>query len=372
MAKATSAEDYKLISSFEEVRKTLMDTRFSDRLEKPLAFWALPNDRRLPLAFLGRTLRDLLDTPFAELSSTPGIGQKKISSLVRLLHRAINEEPPTVSFDIEGLTGQSKKTAETEADAGGESHAFNPAIVSEALWVKWQETVRRNGIGYERLGRLAPTLQSLPTVIWHTPLVDYLNYTVGEIRQFKTHGEKRVRVVLEVFFVVNEMLTSAGQSEHLAVRLTPKFIAPIEHWGNELVRAQNLPSLDSIQDNLVIPLLDQIKIDVGDTVFKLAESRLGIGAAPQSVRVQSRRMGVTRARVYQLLDECSKVMDVRWPEGRQRFAEWEEAFKTQGATDADLKLFHTTRELFFPEKYEEFSARIDSDEQLDSVLEASV
>ena len=91
MAKATSAEDYKLISSFEEVRKTLMDTRFSDRLEKPLAFWALPNDRRLPLAFLGRTLRDLLDTPFDELSSTPGIGQKKISSLVRLLHRAINE-----------------------------------------------------------------------------------------------------------------------------------------------------------------------------------------------------------------------------------------------------------------------------------------
>ena len=83
--KVTSAEDYKIVSSFQSVRKTLLDEKFADRLEKPLAYWAMPNDRRLPLAFLGRTIKDLLATPFEELSATPGIGQKKISSLVKLL-----------------------------------------------------------------------------------------------------------------------------------------------------------------------------------------------------------------------------------------------------------------------------------------------
>ena len=85
MVKIASAEEYKLFNSFEEVRKTLLDERYADRLEKPLAYWALPNDRRLPLAFLGRTLNELLNTPFEQLSATPGIGQKKITSLVKLI-----------------------------------------------------------------------------------------------------------------------------------------------------------------------------------------------------------------------------------------------------------------------------------------------
>ena len=72
MAKASSAEDYKLSSSFEEVRKKLLIEDFSGRLSKPLAYWALPNDRRLPLAFLGRTVGDLLNTPFGELTEHAG------------------------------------------------------------------------------------------------------------------------------------------------------------------------------------------------------------------------------------------------------------------------------------------------------------
>ena len=96
-------EDYKIVSSFQSLRKTLLDDKFADRLEKPLAYWALPNDRRLPLAFLGRTIKDLLATPFEELSATPGIGQKKISSLVKLLSRATKDHPPAVPFGLERI-----------------------------------------------------------------------------------------------------------------------------------------------------------------------------------------------------------------------------------------------------------------------------
>ncbi len=90
LARTMSVEELQMVSHFEGLRRMLLSDAYVDHLDKPLAYWALPTDRRLPLAFLGRTLRDLLGTPFVELSATPGIGRKKIASLVQLLARAAN------------------------------------------------------------------------------------------------------------------------------------------------------------------------------------------------------------------------------------------------------------------------------------------
>jgi hypothetical protein len=348
MNKVTSVEDYKIVSSFQSLRKTLLDDKFADRLEKPLAYWALPNDRRLPLAFLGRTIKDLLATSFEELSATPGIGQKKISSLVKLLSRATKDHPPAVPFGLNELNEPKKGAAEKPRQQTGD---FDPSIVSEALWAQWQQTVVEQGLGREKLGRLAPTLQALPTVIWHTPLEQYVSHTVAEIRQLKTHGEKRVRVVLEVFYIVHEMLAGAGSSQHLAVKIVPKFIQPIEDW---IARMRENPAAvndDEVREHLAVPLLNQLLVDAGNTIHELSEGRLGVNGAPQSVRQQAKKMGVTRARVYQLLEDCSRVMDVRWPEGQQLLAELEAKFQTEGIPAESLRLFQATRELFFPGKY---------------------
>ena len=91
MPKPSSADDVKLMSSYETVKATLLEPQYVDRLDKPLAFWALPNDRRLPTAFLGRTLRDLLATPFPMLAATAGIGRKKLMTFVKLLVRATKD-----------------------------------------------------------------------------------------------------------------------------------------------------------------------------------------------------------------------------------------------------------------------------------------
>ncbi len=345
--KVTSVEDYKIVSSFQSLRKTLLDERFADRLEKPLAYWALPNDRRLPLAFLGRTIKDLLATPFEELSATPGIGQKKISSLVKLLSRATKDHPPAAPFGIPELN---EPAVVPEAAPAATEISFDPAVVSEALWSEWQQTVLEHGLGREKLGRLAPTLQNLPTVIWHTPLDFYVNHTVAEIRQLKTHGEKRVRVVLEVFYIVHEMLSKAGTAPHLALRLAPKFIQPIEDWIAKRLQENGVPTPDEVNRFLATPLLDQIRIDTGDTIYELSAGRLGVDGGPQSVRQQAKQMGVTRARVYQLLEDCARVMEVRWPEGKQLLAQLDAKFQAENTTETNLRLFQATRELFYPSK----------------------
>lgn len=358
-AKTASAEDYKLFSSFEALRRTLLTDRFADRLERPLAFWALPNDRRLPLAFLGRTVADLLATPFDELTATPGIGQKKISSLVKLLQRATKDEPPHVALGMNDGLPEASSNGESHAQANGE---FNPAIVSEALWVQWQETVRTHGLGHEKLGRLAPTLQSLPTVIWHTPLSFYLEQSLAEIRALKTHGEKRVRVVLEVFHVVHEMLAGAQCRAHLSVRLAPKFVLSTEAWMGRTLESTQLPTVEEVQRDLSLPVLEQILLDAGSTVHKLAEGRLGLFGGRQSVRFQSRKMGVTRARVYQLLEECAKLMLVRWPEGRCGLSYFIEQLSARNAPPETLAAITAVRDLLFPDKPEEDEGEGDGEE----------
>ena len=346
--RSKTVEEYKLVSSFERVRKALLEDRYADRLDRPLAYWALPNDRRLPLAFLGHSLRSLLETPFEELSSTSGIGQKKIASLVKLLSRATKDHPPEMPHEVARLAPLPAAPVGAPEGSSVDGQSFDPALVSEALWVLWRDAVRSSGQQHEKLGRLAPSLQALPTVIWHTPLGEYIDRTVDEIRHLKTHGEKRVRVILEIYYVVHEVLATAGSQDHLSIRLMPRFVLPIEQWLNELLAAERVPDEAEIKAKLVQPMLEQIHVDAGPTIARLAEGRLGTEGSPQSVRQQARRMAVTRARVYQLLDDCSKVMSVRWPEGRHLLAALTDHLRTLEADADQLRLYNAAIELFYP------------------------
>ncbi len=345
--KPTSAEEYKLIGSFETVRKTLRHDRFAERLDRPLAYWALPNDRRLPLAFLGRTLRELLDTPFEKLADTPGIGQKKIGTLIKLLHRATKDHPrlpEEAGHETDGSKGKGRAAERPLHEA------FEPASVSEAVWERWRDTVVKHGVDCEKIGRLAPSLQSVPTVIWHTTLETYCEYSISEIRQLKTHGEKRVRTILEVFCAVHAMLLDVPARGHLVVRLLPKLIVPIECWIDDLIEGRSDPlTRDDVCNSLILPLIGQIETDAGVTVGRLVEERLGIRGEPQIVRQQSRKMGVTRARIYQLLEECAKVMAVRWPEGKGKLRSIV-AHCENSETDADaLAMLCSAIDIFFPD-----------------------
>ena len=151
---------------------------------------------------------------------------------------------------------------------------FDASIVSESLWTQWCETVNHYGLGPEKLGRLAPSLQSLPTVIWHSRLEEYADLSLAEIRSRKTHGEKRVHAILEVFCTVHEALSTATLQENIDVVLVPRFVPPITRWLMEAVGQPDLPPVDDLHQHIVKPLVHQIKIDLGDQVAGLAAARL--------------------------------------------------------------------------------------------------
>ena len=79
-------------SAFERAAPKIAQ-RFSRRaLAEYLGRWVRPNDRSLPMAFLGRTLDELVRTPFHKLQQTRGVGPKKIACLIELLERAAGVE----------------------------------------------------------------------------------------------------------------------------------------------------------------------------------------------------------------------------------------------------------------------------------------
>jgi hypothetical protein len=346
--KSASVEELQVVGRFESLRKILLSEQYVDHLKKPLAYWALPTDRRLPLAFLGRTLEDLLRLPFSELTSTPGIGQKKICSFVKLLARAANTDPAELPLDdVTLLPG----TVESHENQHGSVDGFDPTTVSEVVWGQWRASVNKHNLGEEKLGRFAPTLRHMTRVIWNTPLGAYTHMSLGEIRSMKTHGEKRVRAILEVFHSVHVMVASMGTQEHLVIRIIPRLIDQAEQWIGHALQAPGVPSQQELFDQLVSLLLEQVRIDATQQIASLAENRLGLTGPITSVRQAARGMGLTRARVYQLLNEINDIMAVRWPHGRHQMYELREKLMSESKemdSPPDLQQFLAAVELFYP------------------------
>jgi hypothetical protein len=348
--------DYKLTTSFDEVRRKLSDPILADRLEKPLAYWVVSTDRRLPFPFLDRPLGELVNTSLADLLGTAGIGIRKVQTLIMLLNRAAKPLPPG------GLAPPANVVAAENLTSGvvgrGGAGDVDAAIVSEALWVQWRATVCEHHLENETLGRLASTLRDLPRVIWRRPLSNYTQLTLAEIRHLRTHGEKRVAALLDVFGSLHTILAHAGKRPHLAVQIAPRSLVELEEWAMRWLQTSGTPSLTEIQNQFVTPLLNQVRVDANNQVAKLAERR--ISSRSTTVRQMAERLGLTRARIYQLLDEVADIVAVRWPNGRFLVGTLRERLHAWGTERRAVLLFDAACELFFAAREGDSSTAADS------------
>ena len=236
----------------------------------------------------------------------------------------------------------------------------------------------RHGLAGESLGRFAPSLQNMTRVVWNTPLGVYTSSTLAEIRAMKTHGEKRVGAILEVFHVAHTLVAGMGTRDHLVVRIVPRLIDRVEQWTGQALQRPGIPSRQETFADFVQPLLEQIRIDAPQQVYAMAETRLGVNGPLTSVRQVVRTMGLTRARVYQLLNEINDIMMVRWPMGRHQVHELREKYAAETADSdgtPDLRQFHAAVELFYPGSRRGAAGPLertfDAIEQEDELLEVS-
>jgi hypothetical protein len=340
-ARQRTLEDLRLRSEYDRIANSILRAEDSSIKERPLSYWATPRDRRLPLAFLPRALGEIARQTFDELSGTPGVGPKKMEALVRLMERAL-------------LRGHSLPVSEPEAPAQaaeqiGSTH-FDPLSVSELQWTQWRESARRHRLGHESLGRLAGSLQDLPSVLWRVPLSHYFEASLSDIRQLRTYGEKRVRVVLEIFHDIDRAFGRAEIASHLEIELGPKRMRNVGRFLEEVERMETPLSEFEIRNRIAIPIIEQLRVDLGELVHGIVRERFGLAGPSQSVRTQASKLGLTRARIYQLLESCARVMEVRWPEGKRLIDAVIETRQTERRRTDELALLIGFRDLCFPSK----------------------
>ncbi len=324
-----TANDVRLLVRYEEIRKRLLQ-QTPERLQHPLAYFVLEGDRRLPLVLLHRNIEEIATTDFADLAAVPGIGSKKLEGLILVLERAAASLPAQPAPDL------------FEGD-------FQSQSVSEEDWAAWRRLIVHANLQDELLGRFAPSLETLPRVIWDAPLSTYTNCTLAEIRARKTHGEKRVRAVLEVFAAIHSLVgKGAPFASHLSAQIIPRFVQPISSWITQIRGRLDRVTNDEVRREFVEPLVAQIKVDAGDGVRHLVADRLGLLSGQfVSVRESAGRLGLTRARVYQLLNEVAEIMRIRWPDGSSLVHDIRERLEKTWMSQ-ELPLFSEAAHLFFP------------------------
>jgi hypothetical protein len=349
-----------LTANFESIRESLSNGASEERLETLLADWVVPSDRRLPLVFMGWSLRQLLATPFDQLYCTPGVGLKKIEALIQLLRRVADAPSPALRVGVHA--------APTQVTVSEPAGIFDPSQidcsqVSETVWAQWRQKIVEHGLQRETLGRFAPSLQRLSRVIWRTPLGVYTPLTLAEIRAQKTYGEKRVRAVLEVFGALQGVLGPLGPQPHLAVRYQPRLISRLEDWVHDALSRGGQTTDEEIRVSFMNPLIQQIEIDGGDSLADLARHRLGLHGRIETVLNAARRLGFMRARVYQLLNEMATIVSVRWPEGAAAIKRLDAKMRGEKVGAACMAQFDNARDLFFPELRAELPHSSSTDSQ---------
>jgi len=346
--RVTFFDDVQVVPQYEQLRSTLLQEDYARHLTKPLAFWTLPTDRRLPLILINRTLGELLQIPFDELCRTPSIGEKKIQSLLTLLGRAVN----TKADDIPDSSLPLKVNASSTLFLEDNDTLTDSTYVSEIQWQKWQTIIQDKGLANEKLGRLCPTLGELTRVIWNCTLGEYCTKTLAEMRDIRTHGEKRVTAILRVFHCVCSIVSKLENSKHLVTRLAPKNIAHVEAWSMSTLSKRGRPSKADIEANYILPLLAQLRVDATEHLCRLAENRIGLHEEVTSIRQAARALGLARARIYQLLNEINDILMVRWPNGRLITSLLRNKFlyeaRERQLNDPEFAQFHAAAELFFP------------------------
>lgn len=346
---------YQLASGFERERKRLLEPQFTDRLSCPLAFWAKSNDRHLPLAFVGRPVRELLDTPFVELYSTPGVGPKKIASLLRLLERVSEESLPSGDESPASATSLERRAMNASAPNSTSTD------VSEVVWSRWRQSVARHGLHDETLGHLARSLQQLPRTLWNVRLSSYLDLSLSEIRALRTHGAKRVAAVLAIFENLAGILEQVDANPHLSVRFRPRLVQRVESWVRLQCQSRKRPSSGEVQNEFIAPLLEQLSIDGGERHCDAARIRLQRPEA--AVRALAMHNGTTRGRLYELWAEAATLVAVRWPEGQALTARLHDKLADDKADAATWRLFNAAVELWFPEAIPDCGRRAERSER---------
>ena len=305
----------------------LLETHPHHRLlDVPLWHWLQSDHLHIPVAWLDRTLREVLRLRLGEIASTRGIGAKKLEKLVLAVDRARQE----IARDVRvGLCHTDRSTG----DHGSDSMEFPYRVACDAHFLGAKHTplrdldergwrcvaqvVRHHGLEDFMLGRFAPSLRELDRALWDAKIATFTRRPLSELERLQGCGPVRLQQsicqVLSLAFVLNALPIR----DDMRLSLLAGPIAEANRWLAQLLppERQELPEMQSIRDGFLRPLLMQVENDGNARLSKVVRRRIGDGVQPATLREIGTEYGVTPDRIRTLLEQAAFILYVRWHEG---------------------------------------------------------
>jgi hypothetical protein len=188
-------------------------------------------------------------------------------------------------------------------------------IRGQRAWEAWSRTIVGFGFEHEPVGRYARSLRRLPRTLWHVPLRQFATESLACLRSRPWFGRKKLGVVGEVL----QDLATTLEAQRFAAAEPPRIrIAPIvdAEWRLlERIADGGGGGLTDLAADVVPRLLEQIEQDVGSLARRAWTSRLPAAVPAETCSRRAARLGISRARYYQLLADGRTALRLRWPEG---------------------------------------------------------
>lgn len=305
----------------------LLETHQHHRLlDRPVWHWLQADHLHVPVAWLDRTVRELLEFRLGEIASTPGIGAKKLEKLVLAVDRARN----AIERDVPaGLCHTDRSTG----DKDNESMTFPYRVARDAYFLGVEHTplgdlderdwrcvaqlVRHHGIEDLMLGRFAPSLRQLDRALWDARIANFTRRPLSELQRLQGCGPVRLQQSICQILSLAFLLNALPVRHDMRISLLAGPIAEANQWLAQLLPPgrENLPEKRSIREDFLRPLLMQIEKDGNARLGEVASRRIGDGVQPATLREIATDCGVTPDRIRTLLQQAAFVLYVRWHEG---------------------------------------------------------
>ena len=140
MAKASSVEDFKQISNFQSLRKSLLRRPSGQPIGKAVGVLGAAERSAIAFGFLGTHAGRVA----GHSVRAPGRDAGNRSQKNRFDAEAVGTGGQRTGRQRWRRRNRSCRRIEVAVERTAARKAFDPATVSEAMWEQWRETVRRN------------------------------------------------------------------------------------------------------------------------------------------------------------------------------------------------------------------------------------
>jgi len=297
-----------LAAAFDALKTAIESCADHEHLDSTLSDWLEPDDDDIPYKFLTWRIRRILNTPFRIFSSS-WITEDRLATFVELLGRVHQTACSSTGVSDESATSGDHRPVNSDST---ERHL----TVSGTAWRTWCEVIECHDLSATSLGALAGSLEDLPGSFWDRKLREFTSKTYLELSGTPGLGPRKMSVVVDLFRELASQLASVPAKSSLGVILLPKPIRELSFWLYQVLEERHIPTSSEIATSFCRPLLTQLQTDLSPEVASIVIRRLGVDGKPETLAEIADDVGLTRERVRQLTLRATKVLHVRWPQGK--------------------------------------------------------